>query len=82
MFKIMLSSIVVVTSATSYAHTTQVLNGYWQYDEYLKSNPAQKQLTDVLSEIVRNDPAPIILKQDKPVSIAVVYPGNKFLITG
>ncbi|MDA0118455.1 autoinducer 2-binding periplasmic protein LuxP [Vibrio sp. T11.5] len=77
MFKIMLSSIVVVASATSYAHTTQVLNGYWQYDEYLKSNPAQKQLTDVLSEIVRNDPAPIMLKQDKPVSIAVVYPGQQ-----
>ncbi|WP_339389638.1 autoinducer 2-binding periplasmic protein LuxP [Vibrio neptunius] len=77
MFKIMLSSIVVVASATSYAHTTQVLNGYWQYDEYLKSNPAQKQLTDGLSEIVRNDPAPIMLKQDKPVSIAVVYPGQQ-----
>ena len=77
MFKATLLSLAVAVSATSQAHTTQVLNGYWQYDEYLDSHPVQKQLTDALSETVRNYPTPISAKQDKPVSTAVVYPGQQ-----
>lgn len=42
MFKALQFSLLSLFTLTSYAHTTQVLNGYWQYDEYLEAFPAQK----------------------------------------
>ncbi|NIY81959.1 autoinducer 2-binding periplasmic protein LuxP [Vibrio hepatarius] len=77
MFKALQFSLLSLFTLTSYAHTTQVLNGYWQYDEYLEAYPAQKALTDELASAVRQPPTPISLKQDKPISIAVVYPGHQ-----
>jgi len=62
---------------TASAHTTQVLNGYWQYDEYLEAHPEQKQLTDALSQTVRKYPTPLTINQAEPVTISVVYPGQQ-----
>ncbi|OAJ95839.1 autoinducer 2-binding periplasmic protein LuxP [Vibrio bivalvicida] len=62
---------------TASAHTTQVLNGYWQYDEYLDAHPEQKQLTEALSQTVRKYPTPLAVHQADPVTISVVYPGQQ-----
>ncbi|CAK4075766.1 autoinducer 2-binding periplasmic protein LuxP [Vibrio sp. 16] len=77
MYKASLFSLLALASAVSQAHTTQVLNGYWQYDSYLEQHPAQKQLTDALSDAVRDYPVPVSLTQSKPISISVVYPGQQ-----
>lgn len=61
----------------AYSHTTQVLNGYWQYEDYLAAFPLQKRLTDELTSVVRDYPVPIGVKQNKPISISVVYPGQQ-----
>ena len=77
MCKYRLLSLFALYSATSMAHTTQVLNGYWQYDEYLDAHPQQKKLTEALSEEVRGYPTPLATQQQKPISISVVYPGQQ-----
>ncbi|RTZ17396.1 ABC transporter substrate-binding protein [Vibrio aquaticus] len=77
MSKLLPLSIFALYSATSMAHTTQVLNGYWQYDEYLEAHPKQKQLTQELTEVVRGYPTPLAIGQKEPVTISVVYPGQQ-----
>jgi autoinducer 2-binding protein LuxP len=77
MYKASLFSALTLVSAIASAHTTQVLHGYWQYDEYLKEHPNQSVLTEKLTEAVRNYPVPIAAKQNNPVSISVVYPGQQ-----
>lgn len=77
MYKTSLFSALTLASAIASAHTTQVLHGYWQYDEYLKAHPNQNALTENLSEAVRDYPIPLTIKQTKPISISVVYPGQQ-----
>ncbi|MDC5704819.1 autoinducer 2-binding periplasmic protein LuxP [Vibrio europaeus] len=69
--------ILVLCSFSASAHTTQVLNGYWQYDEYLEAHPKQKELTEQLSQTVRKYPTPLTAQQTSPISISVVYPGQQ-----
>ncbi|MDC0609451.1 autoinducer 2-binding periplasmic protein LuxP [Vibrio sp.] len=57
--------------------TAAAVQGYWRYDEYLNSHPDEKKLTDSLIDTVRKKPVPITLKQKKPVSISVVFPGQQ-----
>ncbi|GAB2650881.1 autoinducer 2-binding periplasmic protein LuxP [Vibrio panuliri] len=64
-------------SAPVLAQNAQILNGYWQYNEYLDANPAQKKLTQQLSNAVRERPIPLKARQGKPISISVVYPGQQ-----
>ncbi|UUM32612.1 substrate-binding domain-containing protein [Vibrio japonicus] len=77
MFKASLLSLLSVVSFTSYASSMQALSGYWQYDDYLKAYPKQKALTEQLSTVVRENPTPITVTQDKPITISVVYPGHQ-----
>lgn len=77
MYKALLLPILTLVSAVSYGHTTQVLNGYWQYENYLKAFPKQKALTEQLVDAVRDYPVPIGVKQSKPITISVVYPGQQ-----
>lgn len=77
MYKMALAMLLSVTPLSVAAHTTQVLNGYWQYDDYLSAHPAQKALTDQLSQAVREQPLSIKTKQSHPISISVVYPGQQ-----
>lgn len=77
MSKKYLLSLLVFCSSASFAHTTQILNGYWQYDDYLNAHPKQKTLTERLGEAVRELPTPLIGKQEKPITISVVYPGQQ-----
>ncbi|MEZ8101066.1 autoinducer 2-binding periplasmic protein LuxP [Vibrio bivalvicida] len=69
--------VLALCTFTASAHTTQVLNGYWQYDEYLDAHPEQKQLTEALSQTVRKYPTPLAAHQADPVTISVVYPGQQ-----
>ncbi|MDN3701862.1 substrate-binding domain-containing protein [Vibrio artabrorum] len=66
-----------VFSATALSDETHVLNGYWGYQEYLSTFPEQKTLTDKMIEAVKSSPVPLKRSQDKPVTIAVVYPGQQ-----
>ncbi|WP_100754008.1 autoinducer 2-binding periplasmic protein LuxP [Vibrio salilacus] len=77
MSKKYLLSLFVFCSSASFAHTTHILNGYWQYDDYLNAHPKQKILTERLGEEVRKLPTPLIGKQEKPITISVVYPGQQ-----
>ncbi|ANS87543.1 Autoinducer 2-binding periplasmic protein LuxP [Vibrio scophthalmi] len=77
MYKTALATLLSVFSSVALAHSTQVLNGYWEYDEYLSSHPSQKALTDKLAQAVREHPAAINKVQDRPISISVVYPGQQ-----
>ncbi|MEZ9243661.1 substrate-binding domain-containing protein [Vibrio lentus] len=66
-----------VFSAPALSHGTHVLNGYWEYQDYLSKFPEQKALTDKMIEAVQNYPVPIRKIQDEPITISVVYPGQQ-----
>jgi len=55
----------------------QILDGYWHYKEYLGIHPEQKALTDALAKAVHSPPVPLSVKQDKPITISVVYPAQQ-----
>ncbi|WP_165314213.1 autoinducer 2-binding periplasmic protein LuxP [Vibrio ziniensis] len=59
------------------ASSAQVLDGYWHYKEFLSINPVENELTNLLSETVRNKPVSVSVVQEKPVTISVVYPGQQ-----
>ncbi len=59
------------------AYAGQTLEGYWHYKDFLNSNPEEFRLTKLLSKTVADKPVPIRVKQDKPVTISVVYPGRQ-----
>lgn len=59
------------------AYSTQVLSGYWNYHDFLDTNPKQKTLTDELAQAVRSDPIPITKRQNQPITISVIYPGQQ-----
>lgn len=77
MYKIPLLSLLALHASAVFAHTTQVLNGYWQYDDFLDAHPTQKRLTDALTEEVRGYPVPLNIKQQEPITISVVTPGQQ-----
>ncbi|MCL4111287.1 UNVERIFIED_CONTAM: hypothetical protein GTU68_061818 [Idotea baltica] len=66
-----------VFSAPALSHGTHVLNGYWEYQDYLSKFPEQKALTDKMIEAVQNYPVPLRKIQDEPITISVVYPGQQ-----
>ncbi|MDN2665832.1 substrate-binding domain-containing protein [Vibrio sp. 14N.309.X.WAT.E.F5] len=66
-----------VFSAPALSHGTHVLNGYWEYQDYLSKFPEQKALTDKMIEAVQNHPVPLRKIQDEPITISVVYPGQQ-----
>ena len=66
-----------VFSAPALSHGTHVLNGYWEYQDYLSKFPEQKALTDKMIETVQNHPVPLRKIQDEPITISVVYPGQQ-----
>ena len=66
-----------VFSASALSHGTHVLNGYWEYQDYLSNFPEQKALTDKMVEAVQNHPVPLRRIQDEPITISVVYPGQQ-----
>ncbi|NVD07959.1 substrate-binding domain-containing protein [Vibrio sp. JPW-9-11-11] len=77
MSKKLIFSLFSLFSTAVFGHATQVLNGYWQYNDYLNAYPEQKQLTEQLSEAVRLPPMALDAPQDKAISISVVYPGQQ-----
>ena len=66
-----------VFSAPALSHGTHVLNGYWEYQDYLSKFPEQKALTDKMIEALQNHPVPLRKIQDEPITISVVYPGQQ-----
>ncbi|MBW3695972.1 ABC transporter substrate-binding protein [Vibrio sp. T187] len=59
------------------SHGTHVLNGYWEYKDYLKAFPEQNALTEQMNDVVQNHPVPLTITQSKPITISVVYPGQQ-----
>ncbi|WP_167730175.1 substrate-binding domain-containing protein [Terasakiella sp. SH-1] len=61
-----------------YAVTVQAetdLQNYWSYDEYLSLNPTQVEVVDHFAQRVRSDVTEHSLHLQKPIEIAVIYPG-------
>ena len=54
-----------------------VLVGYWGYNDYLVKYPKEGELTASLSNMVKMAPVSLSVKQDKPVKISFVYPGEQ-----
>ncbi len=75
MRKALLLSLAWICSAP--ASSAQILDGYWHYKEFLSVYPEQSELTKSLQQTVNSRPIPISVKQDKPVTISVVYPGQQ-----
>ncbi len=50
---------------------------FWGYSEYLMLNPGQKKLTNQLNTVINTPPVPLSVKQLKPVTISIVYPGEQ-----
>ncbi|WP_023603652.1 substrate-binding domain-containing protein [Aliivibrio logei] len=64
-------------SSVSFAHADPVLVGYWGYDEYLAEHPKEKVLTNELRVMVNNEPIPLTIKQERPIKISFIYPGEQ-----
>lgn len=77
MKKELIFSLVLVAGIAPVAHPSQVLNGYWEYQEFLKEFPEQKQLTNALAEAVREKPVPVTSDKKRELKISVVYPGQQ-----
>ncbi len=76
MNKALVLSLISIAGMSPASQASQVLNGYWAYQEFLNEFPEQKHLTDALAAAVRDDPVPIALKRH-PLKISVVYPGQQ-----
>lgn len=77
MRKSLLLSLMSIAGFSPVAQATQVLNGYWAYQDFLEQFPEQKQLTEQLSKAVRDRPTPLSVSQKRPLRISVVYPGQQ-----
>lgn len=77
MNKALLFSLISMVSFSPVTHATQVLNGYWAYQEFLDEFPEQRKLTNALAEAVRERPVPLSKAKKRPLKISVVYPGQQ-----
>ncbi|PQJ88589.1 substrate-binding domain-containing protein [Aliivibrio sifiae] len=74
------SLLLVIITFFSYSKVVaanSVLVGYWGYDEFLAKHPEESVLTSELKNIVKIDPVPLSIKQDKPIKISFIYPGEQ-----
>ena len=77
MKKALLFSLISIVGFSPVSQATQVLNGYWGYQEFLDEFPEQRNLTNALSEAVREQPVPLSKPTKRPLKISVVYPGQQ-----
>ena len=77
MKKALLFSLISMVGFSPASQATQVLNGYWGYQEFLDEFPEQRNLTNALSEAVREQPVPLSKPTKRPLKISVVYPGQQ-----
>ncbi|KPM89385.1 ABC transporter substrate-binding protein [Vibrio alginolyticus] len=77
MKKALVFSLISMAAFAPNVQATQVLNGYWAYQEFLDQFPQQKQLTSALAEVVRETPVPVAKDKKRPLKISVVYPGQQ-----
>ncbi|HHF3167019.1 TPA: autoinducer 2-binding periplasmic protein LuxP [Vibrio diabolicus] len=77
MKKALVFSLMSMATVAPIAQATQVLNGYWAYQEFLDHFPEQKQLTNALADAVRETPVPVERDKKRPLKISVVYPGQQ-----
>lgn len=50
---------------------------FWLVNEYQKEFKGEKKRFDAFNKLVQNTAQPLTVKQDKPVNIMMVYPGNQ-----
>lgn len=67
----------VAIAFTSQAHSFKPLTGYWEYEDYLDAHPKENDLTELLNHVVKRDPVPLNAKQNRAISISVVFPGQQ-----
>ncbi|WP_047044672.1 substrate-binding domain-containing protein [Vibrio mexicanus] len=67
----------IALAFSSSVYAFKPLTGYWGYEEYLEAHPAEHDLTELLSYVVKRDAVPLAAKQQRPVSISVVFPGQQ-----
>ncbi len=67
----------IALAFSSSVNAFKPLTGYWAYEEYLEAHPAEHDLTELLSYVVKRDAVPLAIEQQRPVSISVVYPGQQ-----
>ncbi|CAM2769772.1 autoinducer 2-binding periplasmic protein LuxP [Vibrio mytili] len=80
MKKALLFSLISLTGmvpATQAAQASKVLSGYWSYQQFLDEFPQQRQLTDALTQSVREAPVPLKKEDRRRLKISVVYPGQQ-----
>ncbi|CAE6931007.1 autoinducer 2-binding periplasmic protein LuxP [Vibrio sp. B1FLJ16] len=77
MKKTFVSSLILMAGIAPASNASQVLNGYWEYQEFLDEFPQQQKLTDALAVAVREKPAPILPEKKRELKISVVYPGQQ-----
>lgn len=77
MKKTLFLSLLLGFTPVASSYSSQLLSGYWHYQEFLNAHPQQKVLTNELSASVRQIPVPMTTAQHKPVTISVVYPGQQ-----
>lgn len=70
-------AVITCFSYSKSACSDSVLVGYWGYNEFLAKYPEEKKLTSSLKDMVEMDPIPLAIKQDKPVKISFIYPGEQ-----
>lgn len=67
MNKALVLSLISIAGMSPASQASQVLNGYWAYQEFLNEFPEQKHLTDALAAAVRDDPVPIAPEKKTPI---------------
>lgn len=62
---------------SGFGYSSEALNAYWSYTEYLDNSPYQKKLTEEFSKTINQNAIPLPDIQSKPVTISVIYPGEQ-----
>ncbi len=77
MIRTFLFSLIFMIGFAPVTNASNVLNGYWEYQEFLDAFPEQQKLTDALAAAVRDKPVPILADKKRQLKISVVYPGQQ-----
>lgn len=69
---------IILLAAPSFTISANtILSDYWNYQQFLKTYPEQKQLAEQLQQAVLESAVPLSVEQKEPVTISVVYPGQQ-----
>lgn len=70
-------SALLLSLYSAHGSAVEVLSTYWRYSEFLDEFPEQRKLTTEFGNIIDAKAIPLTVEQEKPIQIAVVYPGEQ-----